>query len=58
MKLRTLQGTEKALHGTALLPRSMHAAAGLRPPNSSQQWRRIAGHTQLLQHPIPVPRCC
>ena len=58
VKLCTLQGTEKALRVAALLP----AAAGLRPPNSSQQWRRIPGHTQAAagpcRAPVPVPHRC
>lgn len=46
---------ENPPRGAALLPRSMLAAAGLRPPNSSQQWRRIAGHTQSPACPCSTP---
>lgn len=54
-KLCTLLGAEKSEHGTALLPHSMHVAAGLRPPNSSRQWWRIADHTQSPTCPCSAP---
>lgn len=54
-KLCTLLGAGKSEHGTALLPHSMHVAAGLRPPNSSRQWWRIADHTQSPTCPCSAP---
>lgn len=55
MELCTLLGVGKSEHGTALLPHSMHVAAGLRPPNSSLQWWRIADHTQSPTCPRGAP---